>query len=315
MATAIGANTVTAISRHYIMPTITDNIYASNPVFFRINASKRFIPGGTQIEVPLMYSRFVAGGPYSGYDVLDPTPSDTIKNGVWDWRQQYVMVTVDGLTLIKTDSPQAVANYVKLYFAQAEMEMAENLAAGIFSSGAVAKEIDGLQLAVDSAGTYAGIARATNSWWSAVEDGSTATLTMADLQSFFGNVSEGGRHPTIFVSQQANYNRYWVLNQADQSYQYVNGQAFDEQLANAGFTNQLFNGVPWVVDSHVHNATTLYALNEDYIFWCISPRADFFLEDFQTPVNQDAMTSKMLWAGNLLVTNCSRQGKMTALAA
>jgi hypothetical protein len=315
MATAIGQQTVTAISRHYIMPSITDNIYGSNPLFFRINASKRFIQGGTQIEVPLMYSRFSHGGPYSGADVLPIVPEDTVKNGVWDWRQHFVGVMVDGLTLIKTDSPLAVANYIKLFFAQGEMEMAENLAAGIFSSGAVPKEIDGMQLAIDSAGTYAGINRSTNSWWSAVEDGATTVLAMSALQSFFGNVSEGGRHPTLFASQQANYNRYWNINQADQSFQYLNGQAFDEQLASAGFTNQLFNGVPWVVDSHIHDSNTLYAFNEDYIFWCVSPRADFYLEDFQTPVNQDAMVAKMLWAGNLIVTNCSRQGKMTALTS
>jgi hypothetical protein len=312
MATAIGTNAVTSISRHYIMPTVVDNIYNSNPFFFRVNAAKRFIQGGTQIEVPLMYSRFTAGGPYSGYDVLDTTPQDTIKNGVWDWRQHYVMVTVDGLTLLKVDSPQAVANYLKLYFQQAEMEMSENLATGIFSSGAVAKEIDGTQLAVDASGTYAGIARASNAWWAATEDGSTATLAMADLQTLFGNVSEGGRHPTLILGQQVQYNRYWVINQADQTFR-QEPKLYDEQLASAGFTNQLFNGVPWCVDSHVHNATTLYMLNEDYIYWCVSPRADFYLEDFQTPVNQDAMTAKMLWAGNLIVTNCSRQGKMTAL--
>lgn len=315
MATAIGTNAVTSISRHYIMPTIVDNIYNGNALFFRINASKRFIQGGTQIEVPLMYSRFSGGGPYSGADPLDVTPQDTVKNGVWDWRQHYVTVTVDGLTLIKTDSPQAIANYLKLYFAQAEMEMAENLAAGIFSSGAVAKEIDGLQLAVDSAGTYAGINRSGNSWWSAVEDGSTSALTMSAMQTMFGDTGEGGRQTTIIASQQANYNRYWNLNQPDQSFQFINGQAFDEQLAAAGFTNQLFNGVPWIVDSHVHNSNTIYFLNEEYIYWCVSPRADFFLEDFQTPINQDAMAAKMLWAGNILVTNCSRQGKFTNISS
>lgn len=323
MATPIGADTVTAISRRYIMPEIVDNIYNSNPVFFRLNAAnKRIVRGGTQIEVPLMYARFASGGAYQGFDLLNVAPSDTVKNGAWDWRQHYVNVTVDGLTLIKTDSPEAIANFIQLYFAQAEMEMAENLAIGLWSDGSGAKEIDGLEGAVDDGTvltTYGGLARATNTFWNSQVDAATAALTLASLQSMFGNSSEGGRHPTLIASRQEQYNRFWNLNVVNQDFpSQPAGQ--DEQLAQAGFTNQLFNGVPWVVDSHVFDGpnasnSAIVFLNEDYLYWAVSPRADFYLEDFQTPVNQDAMVAKMLWAGNLVVTNVARQGKMTNVSA
>jgi hypothetical protein len=39
------------------------------------------------------------------------------------------------------------------------------------------------------------------------------------------------------------------------------------------------------------------------------------LQDFQTPVDQDAMTALLLWAGNLVCGNVQRQGKFTAIAA
>src|SRR5262252_8260015 len=106
MATPLGTNVVNSIARRYIVPEITDNVYNSNVLFFRLNTSnKKVIRGGTQIEAPLMYQRFAAGGPYSGLDLLDISPSDTVRNAAWDWKQLYVPVTVDGLTLIKTDSP------------------------------------------------------------------------------------------------------------------------------------------------------------------------------------------------------------------
>ena len=54
-------------------------------------------------------------------------------------------------------------------------------------------------------------------------------------------------------------------------------------------------------------------LNEDFIHFAVSPRADFYLEDFQTPIQQDAMVAKMFWAGNLVINNCQLQGKMSAL--
>src|SRR5215203_5724367 len=177
------------------MPTIVDNVYNGNPLLFRLyKGNKRMVQGGTHIEVPLMYKRFSHGGPYSGYEVLTVVPEDTVKNGGWDWRQHYVTIAVDGLTLIKTDSPEAIANYLRFQFAQAEMEMAENLATGIWSDGSDPKEIDGLESAVDDGSTdptYAGLNRSSNTFLNSQVDASTATLTPTALQSLFGNVSEG----------------------------------------------------------------------------------------------------------------------------
>lgn len=319
MATPIGTGVVTSIARRFILPEVVDNIYASNAIFFRMHkANKKIVRGGYQIEVPLMYSRFAAGGFYQGYDLLDTAPSDTVKNGAWDWKQAFVPVTVDGLTLIKTDSPEAVADFIRLYFAQAEMEMVEILGTGLWSTG-TSNQIDGLAIAVDSTGTYGGLLRSANSWWAAQEDASTATMTLAALNTFFGTCSEGGRHPTIIASSQAQYNRYWALNASQQRFVIEPG-GHDEQLASAGFSNLLLNGVPWIVDSHipVDGATSrdpIYFLNEDYLFLAVSPRADFYMEPFQTAINQDAMVAKMFWAGNLVTTNCQLQGKMTNINA
>ncbi len=313
MATPLGTNTVNSIARRFIMPEIADNIYNAIPLFFRLNrAGKRMVQGGFQIEAPLLISKMAAGGGYTGYDLLTISPTDAIKNAAWDWRQYYVPVTVDGLTLIKTDQPEAIANFLTQYFAQAEMMMADLLDIGLWSDGSNVRLIDGLKGAVDD-GTYAGLGNrtTTNSFWQSQIDSSTTTMTLAKLQTLFGSCSQGGRHPTIIFSTQANYNIYWGLNTSVQMFP-VEPMGHDEQLAQAGFSNLLFNGVPWVVDSNVP-ANHIFFLNEDYIQFCVSPRADFYLEDFQIPVNQDAMVAKILWAGNLVLNNVARQGKFTAI--
>jgi hypothetical protein len=324
MATPIGTNVVTAIARRFILPEIVDNIYTANVLFFRLNrANKRVVRGGTQIEVPLMYSRFATGGFYRGLDVLNVAPSDTIKNAAFDWKQAYTNVTVDGLTLIKTDSPEAIANFISQYFVQAEMEMAEILATGLYSNGVTdTKSIDGLAGAVDDAGvlgTYGGILRSANTWWNSTDDSTSAALTLPVLQSHFGTVKRGGKSSTIILSRQEQYNRFWNLNVVNQEFPTQPG-AVDTQLAQAGFDNQTFNGVPWVVDDHMFDGpsasnSTILFLNEDFIYWAVSPRADFYLEPFQTPITQDAMVSKLLWAGNLVLTNCARQGKLTNVSS
>jgi hypothetical protein len=319
---AIGTNVVTSIARRYILPQITDNIYKSNLIFFRLTrANKKLVQGGTQIEAPLMYAKMAAGGWYTGLDLLDTTPTDAVKNGVWDWKQAYVPVTVDGLTLIKTDQPIAIANFIKQYFAQAQMELADILGDGLFSDGTTnTKKLDGFKGAVDDTtvlASYAGITRSTDTWWKSQVDTTAYTggsgITLSKLQAKFGAGSEGGRHPTIQVSTQGVYDIYWNLNTSGQRFP-SEPAGHDEQLAQAGFTNLLFNGVPWVVDSHVP-ANHLFMLNEDYLSFCVSPRADFYVEDFQIPVNQDAMVAKLLWAGNLVLTNAARQVKFTNIQA
>lgn len=325
MATPIGTSTVTSIARRFIIPEIVDNVYLSNPLFWRMTkGNRRTIQGGTQIEIPLMYARMAAGGPYQGFEILNVAPSDTVKNGAVDWKQHYVPVTIDGLTLIKTDSPQSIVNIIRLMFMQAKMEMAENLATGLWSDGVTnTKDVDGLKGAVDDGTvqpTYAGLSRTTNTWWKSQVDSATATLTFTALNSMYGNVGEGGRMPTIIASRIEQWNRFWALGISKQAYSNVMPGQYDQLLQSAGFTNMLFNGTPWVQDSHVFDGpnasnSAIVFLTEDYIEWGVSPRADMYLEDFQTPTNQDAMTAKLLWAGNLIVTNCARQGKMTAVAA
>lgn len=324
MATPVGTSLVTSISRRFIMPDVVDFVYRSNVVTFRLLAqNKKMVQGGTQIEVPAMYQGFTNGGPYQGYDVLDMSPNDTVKNLAFDWKQQYVPVAIDRLSLIKLNSPEAVANGLGLLFAQAQMEMVDNIGTGVWSDAVTnPKQIDGIKGAVDAGSvttTYGGLTRASNTWLNSSVDSSTATMTEAALQSVFSNATEGGRAPTLIASRAMQYNRLQALGAADRQFPVMAG-GHDVQLASVGFTNILYNNTPWVIDSHVPDGANasnsdIYFLNEDYIQLVVSPMADFYLEDFQVPITQDAMAAKILWAGDLVFLNTQRQAKMTALTA
>lgn len=320
MATSLGGDTVTAISRRYIIPRIVDNVYNSNPLFFRWWRSNKITQqGGTTIQQPLMYKRMNGGQWYRGYQLLTIAPSTTVQNASFTWKQAAQAVTVDGLTLLRSDSPIAIADYLATMFKQAEMQMADMLGTGLWSNGSTTKKITGLGLAVDNgttASSYGGIAHSGNTWWNGQIDSSTTTLTLAAMQKLFGRAQSGGRAPTIIFTTQTNYNRYWALNYVYQQFP-VQPMGKTMTLAQAGFDNLLFNGVPLLQDSHVPvGATTvggMFFLNEDYFTFVCASRAQFKVETFQTPVNQDAMTSKLLWAGNLVCSNIARQAKFTAL--
>jgi len=322
MVTPVGTDVITSLSRRYVMPRIVDNFYRSSPLFFRLNRARRVIPGGYQLEIPAMYKGLVGGGPYSGYGVISTSPSDTVKNLAFDWKQHEVPVVVSRLDLIRANSPDAIVNLLDFNFAQAEMQIAENLSVGVWSDGTDPEEITGLEQAVDDgtvAATYGALPRATNSWLNSQVDSTTATLTLDSLQSMHGSTKEGGRSTSLIVSRQEQYDRYWSLLVANQSFPTTGAR--DEALyANGGFDNLLLNGTPWCVDNHVFDGpnasnSAILFLNEDYIYFAVSPMADFYVQDFIQPANMDAYVSHILWAGNLMVGNTQRQGKMTAVAA
>lgn len=321
MVVPIGVNAVTTLGRRHFMDDVTDNIYGTNLMFYRLNAAnKKKVDGGFQIEQPLMYKRFSNGGPVRGFAPYDTSPNDTLKSAAFEWKGYVVPVSVDTQTLYKCETADAVCNFLEAYFQQAEEEMAELIGGGIWHTGTDPDEIDGIPTAVDSSnppvavGNYGGIDRSTNAFWQGFEDGSTTVLTLPALQGMFGTVKVGGRRPTIIISQQGQFDRYWNLNVQNQTIM-QGPMAYDNQLAAAGFDNLLFNGVPWAVDDHVPNANDIYMLNEDYITLKVISRSDFVLTDFQRSQNQRAYVATIEWDGNLIFSNCRRQGKFTAVAA
>ena len=320
MASPVGSNIINALSRRLIIPTVADNIYPSNAFFFRMIAmNKRVVQGGFQIEFPLMWQQFAAGGPYQGFDLLDTTPTDTVQNAAWDWRQYDVPVAIDGLSLARMDSPEAVANGLSVLFAQAQMQMAENLGQGLWSDAKTnLKAIDGLAGAVDDGTntvTYGGLSRTTFPFWKSQAITTTASFAatgLNDMMTQFGNATAGGRHPTIIFTNQTVWNSAWKASTPGQSFP-VQPEGHDEQLAQNGFTNILFNGVPMLVDSHVPVPTgsigQIFFLNEDWFWLYVNHRADFDMREFREPINQDAMVAFLLWMGQLICANPSRQAK------
>ena len=136
MAAIIGTDEVTALSRHLVMPVITDQVYGTNALWFRWNrANKRQYQGGTHIEAPFIYDTLSTGGAYQGYDVLSTAQNETVKNGSWDWKQHYVPVSFDARTIVRMNTPLAAANEVTLKWEQARMSMASNLGTGLWSAG------------------------------------------------------------------------------------------------------------------------------------------------------------------------------------
>lgn len=322
MATPLGTNVFNSVTRRFIYPEIVDQFYGSNILLYRMQQmNKKTVQGGSHIEVPLLYSRHDTAQWYSGFELFNTTPQDNVKNAAYDWKNLGATASIDGPTLRKNSSPEAVANLTKVSLQAMRMEMEDKVGDAIFSTGSDTEAIEGLRAAVDNgsvAATYGGIGSrtTTNSFWqpdTGALDTSTTTLSLGAEQTVFMSAAEGARAPTIGVTTKAIYNRHIALLQPQQRFPQQPGGS-DEVLAGAGFTNVLFNNVPLVVDSHCP-ASHLFFLNETYIDWVVHPQADFDLGDWQEPVDQDALVAKCVFMGQLVFQNVKRQAAFTALTA
>lgn len=337
MATPYGVDTISTISRQYVLPDFIDEVYKSSPLIRRLYKSNRVtLQGGTQIEQGLLTARLASGGAYSGYDILDAAPSDSLRTAAWDWKQYNKPVTVDGLTVIKVNSPDAVADYIRTYFDQAKMDMQADLAYDLWNnvvpegSGTPAapnnpKGLNGIRGAIDD-GTvqdvYAGIGRTANTWWKAQRDGATSVMTLSALNSFQGKCLRGQYGPTAIYSRRDMYNIYWgKIATSTPTYQIPITSAIDDEVAvQAGFTNLYFNNIPWMVDDYIFDgADTTHSavvfLDESMAKLVVNSARNFEMTDFQQPVDQDAMTARIYFAGNFILKSTNTSGVMTALAS
>lgn len=335
MATPYGVDTITTISRQFVMPDFMDEVYKSSPLIRRLYKTNRVaVQGGTQIEQGLLTARLQSGGAYSGYDILDIAPSDSIRTAAWDWRQYYKNVTVDGLTLIKVNSPDAVADYIRTYFQQAQMDMQADLAFDLWqnapATGASApnnpKGLDGLRLAIDDAtvaNVYGGIDRSVtaNAFWKAQADHSTSAMTLDVLNKFHSKCMRGAQGPTAIYSRRDAYNIYWKLNTANQQYVTPLKSTIDDEVAvQAGFTNLYFNNMPWLCDDYVNDGpstavSSIYFIDETMAKLVVNSGRNFDMGDFQQGINQDAMTALIKFAGNFVLKSANTSGVMTAIAS
>lgn len=192
---------------------------------------------------------------------------------------------------------------------QAEMSLIETMNGDLFTDGTgnASKDITGLVLAVDAAGTYGNIDRSSNSWWSSNETAVSGPTTIDGMRTMYNNCSKGYKkdHPDLIIGTQAGYEVYEGKLQPDMRYT-------DNKLADAGFESLKFKGASFVFDE-VCNSGVRYYLNTSKMGMRVHKDAKFTVTDEQRPVDQDAFIKQILWMGNMITKNCSRIGKESGL--
>lgn len=299
---------------------LADNISQHNALLSRLRdkGNSSLVPGGRTIVEELEYAENATFQYYSGYEVLDVSPSDVFTAAEFNWKQAAVNVTASGLeTRIQNAGPEQIINLLEGRIKNAEKTMANNISVGVYSdgTGSGGKQIGGLQSLIADAGTgtVGGIDSSTYTFWQNQTSGNVANIDTSaaaldtEMKNMWLETCRGNEKCDLIVSDQTLYKVFWD-NLSD--IQRITGA--DEGVA--GFNSLKFvtadvvmDGGPTITNSGIP-ATHMYFLNTDYLKFKIHSETNFVPFEQKAPVNQDAMVVPILFAGNLTTSNRYLQG-------
>lgn len=304
---ALTYNQITAITHTKILPKMVDNIFNSNLLLKRLKAKEKPQTGGDKITVPVAYAETASSGWYQGAETLSTVDNEQMTSAAFEWKQLYANITISRRDELRNSGDAAILNFVKSKVQIAEKTIRQKLSTALYNLGTDSKQIQGLRLLLSTSNTYGGIDQSTYSWWQANVDSTTTTLTLAAMQSMFGDCGEGTEYPDLLVGDQDMFDRYHALLLPQQRFA-------SEMEASAGFKTLLFNGVPVVVDASA-SAGDLFFLNLEYLDLYPHKDENFVMEPFAKPINQNVKSGKIYWMGNLGASNARRFGLLDAITA
>jgi hypothetical protein len=302
---------------------IADNLTNNNALLSRLKKRGKIktVSGGDTILQELSYADSATdnASSYSGYEVLNITPSSPISAARYDIKQYASAVTFSGLDLLRNSGKEQVIDLIEARTEIAESRLINLLATDIYGDGTGngGRALTGLQAQVLATGTVGSISATTYSWWASVvfdatTDGGTAT-TSANIQSYMNRLAvqlvRGTDSTDLIVADNTKYRLYLDSLQAIQRVQ-------STEEAGAGFTSLMYYGsgkaVPVVLDGGIGGncpSGYMYFLNSNYIHFRPHSQRNFVpIGGDRMSTNQDAVVRLIGWAGNLTMSGRKFQG-------
>jgi hypothetical protein len=317
---------------------LSDNVTKNNALLRRLSQKGKIKPfdGGQAIVQEIEYSENGTYKRYSGYDVLNITPSDVFTAAQYPIAQAAVAVSISGLEMLQNSGKEKMIDLLEGRISNAERTFQNNLSNDAYSNGTAdgGKQIGGLQLlvsAINNSGIIGGIDSSVWGFWqnsvqSFAANGLTpGTATMQTMMNrLYMNLVRQSDRPDLFIADNTYFRYYWESLQAIQRIQ-------SDTSAMAGFQNLKFMDADVVFDGGFQGTTlgnvsalggggswlsgsgaptnSMFALNTEYLF--LRPHKDRDmtpLDPDRFSVNQDALVKLIAWAGNLACSNRFLQG-------
>lgn len=304
----------------YVALSVQDQIFTDHGVLRWIEKQVGVdrVAGGDHILVPLGTAEDSNGGSYSGYDTFDIAPAETLTNAAYTWKEYQQPIVANAFDVLRNNrTPEGVIN---MFLAKSEVAMKSlrsklNTHAQAASVGNGGKNIQGIGLLVDSAGTVGGISRSTASYWQANEVAVTGPLaidtSVGMLRTFLncGTGSGDADLPDMILTDQDEYEAYEALLAPDIRHT-------QRSVGDGTFSGLAFKGAPLMYDRDAI-AGVLNFLNSQSFMFYVHPDRDFITTELADAVSgkiqQDAWVKNILVWCELIIKEPRRNGKLTGL--
>jgi len=286
-----------------------DAVFSANPVFALLNKKgKKQVEGGRDIQINVNYKKNDTVGSYSGWDVADTTPQDTIGRAFLPWAQYRGAVSVDGRTIAMNDSANSVVQIVSHETELAVDSLRDLMAAHSYGDGTGndGKDIVGMAAITGQTNTYAGVNRAATdrdyTFWRAKSHTAAKAVSLDRLMNLINSVkgSSSGEPSKVGVVDLISMpqNLYESCHDLILPHARVKGTG----VGDLGFSSLAYAGTELVWEQYVP-AGTIYFLSTKYMGLRVMPGRDFKMSEWMTPVNQDGRIAYVYWMGQLVCRN------------
>lgn len=293
---------VSAIVDSDIVPEVTDQIYTSNVFYATLEDRNRVIVrGGESYTWPVMYDKLNAGS-YRGTTPFPSLEKQTKTRAQVEIKQLFVDVVVSGYDYERASGPLAVVDLLDELRQEVTMAAGDEAGTQVYADGTGngGLDLDGARVGVGTSAnyaTYAGISRATNTWWDANLNATGGQFTSSIQNTDYGNAEEGNAHPTLEVTTQALWNK--VLDRASALQRYDAGNEAN-RTAKIGFDAIKHLGADLVHDSHCPAGNVWYFNMDTIELRVINENRMWGWTGWKTPASADLQQGQLLFMGNLL---------------
>lgn len=308
-------------------PRLFDNVSRNIALLFELKASGNIVeqPGGNQIVIPLLTGLNSTAKFYTDGDTLDVSYQTGIEAAQYQWKQMACSTVMNGGAMLKNQAPYQMINLIIGKLEQTERsawDLIDNSTVGLFSNnGDALTGLSGLQSLVSTtptAGTVGNIPRATNSFWQnqvGTAISAFATNGISRTRSLYYSCVRGLDHPNLLVSDSASYQNYLAaLTTSIQFRLPFEPGVTSKRLGDAGFQSMQFEGAGWVFDTYCPTGY-IYVLNTNVLQLVAMAGRNFVNTDWISRADQDNITARLLFMGELVAKDMQRLGVITGANA
>ena len=301
---------VTTTLVHYASKVMADNVFDRFGLTWWLKSKGRSktAPGGLRIVEPVLLAENDTVGMIGMYDTIATNAQEGQRLAEYQWKYLAGSVVIAKAEMNINSGPAAVLNLAKARTTQCEQTMTKTLAAQIHGSNVgTDNNMLGLQVLIDSGTTTIGeISPSTYTTWVSYE-AAAATLTHSAMRTLKNTLFSQGSRLDLYVTGLTGFDALEGLVQPQQRFT-------DAKMADAGFHNLMFGGIPCMLDGGTASGV-LYAIDSSAMN--LTAHSDFG-NSFKTegpyePHNQLTKNWLLWWQGNL-TCNCRRHlGKLTGI--